>query len=143
MRTLTITLISAFVILLAQQLTATSRGFDREEHRASQGVLTGVFACSSPESIAVFDVHAGLGVLAIPTTDRTSLSVLTEHAEDCLDLIPALAEQVPHRICEVGNTFEAGNELRVNFVCTGRADAVISAVGKMARAVMPNTRVLD
>ena len=85
---------------------------------------------------AALETVGGLGVLAIPTTGPTSLSVLTEHAEDCLDLIPALAEQVPHRICEVGNTFEAGNELRVNFVCTGRADAVISAVGKMAKAVI-------
>ena len=57
------------------------------------------------------------------------------HARDCLDLFPALAEQVPHRICEVSNPFEDGNILVVSFVCTGRADAVISAVGKIAKAV--------
>ncbi len=136
MRTLTITLVTAFVVLLAQQLTAASRGFDRQEHGTSQAVLTGAIACSSPESVARFDVHQGLGVLAIPTPEPPSLSVRVEHAEDCLDLLPALAEQVPH-LCEVSITNEVSPGVEAfGFVCTGRADAVISAVGKMAKAMI-------
>ncbi len=133
MRTLIIVLTAAFVFLLTQQLSAAHAGRDRDEHGASQAVLTGGIACSSPESVARFDVHQGLGVLAIPTT---SFNVFIDHDEDCLDLLPALAEQVPHRICEFSNTFENGNLLQVEFVCTGGADAVISAIGKMAKAVI-------
>ncbi len=137
MRTLTITLATAFVVLLTLQLAAASRGFDREEHGASQAVLTGAIACSSTESVARFDVHQGLGVLAIPTAEPSSLSLLVDHAEDCLDLLPALAEQVPHRICEVSITTEVSPGVEAfGFVCAGRADAVISAVGKMAKAMI-------
>jgi tRNA U38,U39,U40 pseudouridine synthase TruA len=52
-----------------------------------------------------------------------------------MDLIPALAEQFSHRICEVGNPFEAGDQFRAGFVCAGRADRVISAIGNVAKAV--------
>ena len=143
MRTLIITLASAFVFLLAQQLTAASRGFHPQERGASQAVIAGSIKCAtSPEVNSTgLVIVGGLGVLAIPTTAPTQVGGVqlplsfTHHAEDCLDLIPALAEQVPHRICEVGNPFESGNILEVSFVCTGRADAVISAVGKIAKAV--------
>ena len=136
MRTLTITLATAFVFLLAQQLTAASPGLDQEERGASQAVLIGSIACA-PDGHAVFDIGWGLGVLAIPTPHPNSLNVFVEHDEDCLDLLPALAEQVPHRICEIGSTIEdaAGVEA-FGFVCTGRANAVISAVGEMAKAVI-------
>ena len=135
MRTLTITLVTAFVFLLAQQLVAAADGPGREKGGASQAVVTGSLVCVNNHGAAL-ETFGGLGVLAIPTTDGTSLIVFSEHAEDCLDLLPALAEQVPHRICEVGNTFERGDQLRIDFVCAGRADAVISAVGKMAKAVI-------
>ena len=140
MRTLTIALGTAFgtafVLLFGVQLTEASRGHDREERGASRAVLTGSIACAS-DGHAAFDIHGGLGVLAIPTPDPRALNVFVEHDEDCLDLLPALAEQVPHRICEISNTFEdpAGVEA-FGFVCTGHADRVISAVGKMAKAVI-------
>ena len=61
------------------------------------------------------------------------------HTEDCSGLLPAFAEQVAQRICAVGNTHiethEGGTEGSFNFVCIGRADAVISAVAKIAKAV--------
>ena len=89
--------------------------------------------CDPVSTGAALNTFGGLGVLAIPTT---SFNVFIDHDEDCLDLLPALAEQVPHRICEFSNTFENGNLLQVEFVCTGGADAVISAIGKMAKAVV-------
>ncbi len=69
----------------------------------------------------------------------TGLYVFLNHTEDCSALLPAFAEQVAQRICAVGNTdietHGGGTEGGFNFVCTGRADAVISAVGKIAKAV--------
>ena len=136
MRPLTIALITVFVFLLSQQLTTADDRRDREERGHSQAVVTGSLLCDPEFTGAALNTFGGLGVLATPTTDRTSFRVFSEHAEDCLDLIPALAEQVPHHICEVGNTFQNGNLLQADFVCTGRADAVISAIGKMAKAVI-------
>ena len=137
MRTFAIILVAAFVFLLSQQLPAESRGRDRDEQGASQAVLTGVIACSSPESIAVFDVHQGLGVLAIPSPEPPTFGVRVDHAEDCSVLLSDLAEQVPHRTCEVATTIEISPGVEgFGVVCAGRADAVISAVGKMAKAMI-------
>ena len=61
-------------------------------------------------------------------------AIAIDVSEECSDLIPSLSEHVPDRICEIGNTTERGLEA-FGFICTGRADAVISAVGKMAKAV--------
>ena len=136
MRTLTITLVTAFIVLLALQLTAASRGFDREEHGTSQAVVQGSIACNSSE--ASFDVGGGLGVLAIPIPhpDASRFNVFVRHAEDCSDLLPAVAEQIPHQTCEIGNTAEDSDVELFGFVCAGRADAVISAIGAMAKAVL-------
>jgi hypothetical protein len=133
MRTLAIALIAAFVFLLSQQLTTADDRRDREERGHSQAVVTGSLLCDPVSTGAALNTFGGLGVLAIPTT---SFNVFIDHDEDCLDLLPALAEQVPHRICEFSDPFENGNLLQVEFVCTGRADAVISAIGKMAKAVI-------
>ena len=133
MRTLTIALIAAFVFLLSQQLTTADDRGDRERHGKSQAVVTGNLLCDPVTTGAALNTFGGLGVLAIPTT---SFNVFVDHEEGCLDLLPALAEQVPHRICEFSDTFENGNLLQVEFVCTGGADAVTSAIGKMAKAVI-------
>ncbi len=133
MRALTIALTAALVFLLSQQLTTADDRRDREERGNSQAVVSGDLLCEPVSTGAALNISGGLGVLAIPTT---SFSVFIDHDEDCLDLLPALAEQVPHRICEFSDTFESGNLLRVEFVCTGGADAVISAIGKMAKAVI-------
>ncbi len=136
MRTLTITLITAFVFLLAQQLVAAADGPDRGKGGASQAVVTGSLVCVNNHGAAL-ETFGGLGVLAIPTTNGTSLIVFSEHAEDCLDLLPALADQVPHRICEVSITTEVSPGVEAfGFVCAGRADAVISGLGKMAKALI-------
>ena len=63
-----------------------------------------------------------------------SLGKAVDLSEECSDLIPLIADQVSDRICEIGSTKNVGIE-EFSFVCTGRADAVISAVGKMAKAV--------
>jgi hypothetical protein len=138
MRTLTIIFATAFAFLLSQQLTAASPGLDQENGGASQAVVGGAIVCESyppAVSLAGLDIEGGIGVFAIPTLG--SFGTTTQHAEDCSDLASALAEQVPHSICEVGNPHESGgNRLRANFVCTGRADVVISAVGTMAKALI-------
>ncbi len=138
MRTLTIALIAAFVFLLSQQVTTADDRDDREERGASRAVVTGFVGCANPiasESGASLEIGGVLGVVG-----TTGLYVFVNHTEDCSALIPALAEQVAQRICAVGNTdietHEGGTEGSFNFVCTGRADRVISAVGKMARAVI-------
>ncbi len=133
MRTLSITLVTAFVFLLGLQLTAASRERHPEERGASQAVVAGSLLCDPASTGAALNTSGGLGVLAFPTA---SLNVFIDHDEDCLGLIPALAEQVPHRICEFSSTFQNGNLLQADFVCTGRADAVISAIGKMAKALI-------
>ncbi len=141
MRTLTITLVAAFVVLLAQQLTAASRGFDREEHGASQAVIAGSIKCFfGPEFRRVaLDTFGGLGIIAtpIPTDQFSSFGVSTGPlAEECSELIPFLTEQVPRRVCEIGSTLQQGDAgIELLFLCTGRTDAVIAGVGKMARAV--------
>ena len=47
MRTLAITLVTAFVFLLGLQLTAASSGRDREERGASQAVVAGSIRCAT------------------------------------------------------------------------------------------------
>ena len=81
MRTLTITLATAFVFLLAQQLPAASDGPDREKGGASQAVITGNLLCDPQSTGAALNTFGGLGVLAIPTT---SFNVFIDHDEDCL-----------------------------------------------------------
>jgi len=135
MRTLTITLISALVILLTLQLAAASRGSDREEHGASQAVVAGTIGCfifDGELNAVALTIRAGLGVIGL--VNNRDVAQAVDLSEECSDLIPRLAEQVPHRICEIGNQPDRNIEA-FNFVCTGRADAVISAVGKMAKAV--------
>ena len=140
MCTLTIALIAAVVVLLSQQLTAADDDRrDREERGNSQAVIGGSINCVTLPEVRFVGVNTfgGLGILATlnPTGEFRSFGFSIQHAQDCSDLMPALAELVPRRICEIGSSVEEGNEVRVEFVCTGRVDAVISAVGKMARAV--------
>jgi hypothetical protein len=145
MRTLTIILVAAVVFLLAQQLPAESRGRDQEARGASQAVTAGQFKCFAQDfpqessTIVSLEIGGGLGISGLPPREDGAHFIVfadATQAGDCSDLIPALAEQVPHGICEIGSTLElGGDDLSVFFLCTGRADAVISAVGKMARAV--------
>ncbi len=137
MRTLTIALIASLVFLFSHQLTAADDRDDREERGASQAVVTGFVACANPiasESGASLEIGGELGVVG-----TTGLYVFVNHTEECSALLPALAERVAQRICAVGNTdietHGGGTEGGFNFVCTGRADAVISAVGQIAKAV--------
>jgi hypothetical protein len=142
MRTLAITLVTAFVFLLGLQLPAASRGRHSEERGASQAVVAGFIGCwvSAPaESNSTVLLRTGetLGVVGISTGG--DLVEAVGLSEECSDLIPRLAEQVPHRICEIGNSSQAVFDPHVEgitFVCVGPADAVISAVGKMAKAVI-------
>ncbi len=136
MRTLTITLVAAFVFLFAQQLTASPPGLDREESGASQAVVAGTIGCfifDGELNAVALTTRAGLGVIGL-VPDSRDLAQAVDLSEECADLIPSLAEQVPHRICEIGNQPDRNIEA-FNFVCTGRADRVISAVGQMAKVV--------
>jgi hypothetical protein len=136
MRTLTVILVAAFFFLLAQQLTAASLGPDQEKSGASQVIVAGTIACwlDGGLSRVGFGINAGLGV-GLETINADGLAVARDLSEECSDLIPRLAEEVPDHICEIGSTPHNAVEL-FGFVCTGRADAVISAVGTMARAVI-------
>ena len=144
MRTLTIALVTAFVLLLAQQITAAPPGLDRDERGASQAVVSGAIKCfpqdfpQESSTIVGIEIGGGLGITGLPLRgDNPNFAAFADasQAGDCSDLIPALVEQVPHPTCEVGSTLVTGDGLEVFLVCTGRADAVIAAVGKMARAV--------
>jgi hypothetical protein len=139
MRTVSITIVAAFVVLLGLQLTAASRGPELEERGASQAVIAGSIKCFfEPEVHVGLETFGGLGILAIPRPPEqfSSFAVFAGPlAEECSDLIPFLIEQFPRRICEIGGTFQPGEGVEVPFVCTGRADVVISAVGQMAKAV--------
>ena len=140
MRTLTITLVTAFVFLFSQQLTVAHADGDRKERGASQAVIAGAIKCffDNPEFRHVaLETFGGLGIIAIPIPEQFGSFGFSSGplAEECSELIPSLAEQVPHRVCEVGSPFEPGPGIELPFVCAGRADAVISAVGKMAKAV--------
>ncbi len=67
MRTLTITLVIAFVFLLTQQLTVAHAGGELEESGASQAVVAGIVGCfldGGLNSVAL-RVDAGLGVIGI------------------------------------------------------------------------------
>jgi hypothetical protein len=137
MRTLTVILVAAFFFLLAQQLTAASPAPDQEKSGASQVIVAGTTACwLEPGGLnrVGFGINAGLGV-GLETINADGLAVARDLSEECSDLIPRLAEEVPDHICEIGSTPHNAVEL-FGFVCTGRADAVISAVGTMARAVI-------
>ena len=146
MHTLTITLVAAFVFLLAQQLTAAADGPDQGKGGASQAVVSGTIKCfpqdfpQESSTIVGLEIGGGLGITGLPLRgDNPNFAAFADVSQvgDCSDLIPALADQVPHPICEIGSTLEvvAGESLEILFVCNGRADAVISAVGEMARAV--------
>ena len=139
MRTVTITLVIAFVLLLAQQLTAGPHGHDRKERGPSQAVVAGDVGCFPDGGLnaVALRINALLGVIgsaALFPGEGLSLGKAFDLSEDCSDLIALIAEKVPDRICEIGNTRNVGIG-EFSFVCTGRADAVISAVGKMANAV--------
>jgi len=142
MRTLSIALIAAFVFLLGLQLTAASRGRDSEERGLTQAVVAGFIGCwlSDPgeaNSTVLLRTGEALGVIGF--SNGGDLVEAVGLSEECSDLISRLAEQVPHRICEIGNSGMAVFDPHVeglSFVCTGRADRVISAVGKMAKAVI-------
>ena len=138
MRTLIITLVIAFVFLLTQHLNAAHAGRDWEERENSQAVVTGLIGCHPEEALnrVFISVETGLGVNSI--SEGGFLAEAVDLSEECSDLIPRIAEKVPHRICEVGEAREArdpGVEA-IRFVCTRGADAVISAVGKMAKTVI-------
>jgi hypothetical protein len=134
MRTLTIILVTTFVFLLAQQLTAAPPGLDQEESGASQAVVIGFIKCS-PANRQVGLAIRGFGELGVAS--QFDLFSEPNLAQDCSDLIPALVEQVPDRMCEISNTFIHPNDDQVQFffTCTGDADAAISTVGKMMKAV--------
>ena len=138
MRTLTIILVTAFVFLLSLQLTAASRERYSEERGASQAVVAGLMGCFPiGELNQVFiRIDVGLGVIGISNDGSPSVA-LSAVSEECLDLLPALAEQVSDRVCEIGNApdVRGSSEHAFRYVCTGRADVVISAIGKMAKAV--------
>jgi hypothetical protein len=141
MRTLAIALIAALVFLLSQKLTAADDDrHDQEARGASQAVIAGSIKCFfEPEVHVALDTFGGLGILAIPRPPEqfSSFAIFAGPlAEECSDLIPFLVEQFPRRVCEIGGTFQPGEGVEVPFVCTGRADAVISAVGKMANVVI-------
>jgi hypothetical protein len=138
MRTLTIILASIIVFLLAQQLTAASPGLDQENSGASQQVVVAGSIQCFPDgglNFVGFGVNAGLGVGLEEIGSTGALAVARDQSEECSDLITRLAEEVPDHICEIGNSPHRSVEL-FGFVCTGRADVVISAVGTMARAVI-------
>ena len=138
MRTLTIVLVIAFVFLFAQQLTASPPGLDREGSGASQAVVAGVIGCFPDRELnqVKIAIETGLGVIGISSDENLTVAG-TLVSEECLDLILALAEQVPDRVCEIGIApgASAPSVEAFGFVCTGRADVVISAIGKMAKAV--------
>jgi hypothetical protein len=133
MRTLTITLGTAFVFLLGLQLTAASRERNSGERGASQAVVTGSLLCDPESTAAALTTDGGFGVLSIPTA---SFAVYFDQDGDCSSFLPALAEQFPHPICEFGNTFQNSNLMQTDFVCSGRADVVISAIGKAAKTMV-------
>ena len=145
MRTFTVTLVITFsVVLLAQQLTAASPGlWNRSQGQgqgASRAVVSGLIGCFlEGELNTVFvGVDAGLGVSPYARFDHSDLASAVGLSEGCSELIPRIAEQVPNRICEIGNASEALDPSveAFSFVCTGRSDSVISAVGKLARTVI-------
>ena len=77
-----------------------------------------------------------LGVIGISLSPSTGpLAVALDLSEECSDLISALAEHVPHPICEIGDQTDPGI-VAFGYVCAGRADAVIAAIGQMAKAVI-------
>ena len=139
MRTLTISLVTVVVFLFAQHLTAAPPGFDQEKGGASQVVVSGTTACWLDGGLNrvqhQIDATIGVGLGAIGAPDQRPLAVARDQSEECSDLIPRLAEKVPHPICEIGSSSQNATEL-FGFVCTGRADAVMLAVGRMARAVI-------
>ncbi len=140
MRTLAITLVAAFLFLLAQQLTAAEGGLDSERRRPSQAVVAGLIECFLDRELnrVFIQIEAGLEVNSISSTIGRNLAAAVDLSQECSYLIPRLAEQVPPNICEIGNTAEARDPSveAFRFVCTGRPDTVIWAVGKMARAVI-------
>jgi hypothetical protein len=141
MRTLTITLVAALAFLLSQQLAAAPPGLDRQESGASQGVVAGAIKCflqdfpQESSTIVSLEIGGGLGVVGL----APNFAVFADATQvgDCSELLPVLVDQVPHPICEIGSTLEpVGDDIIEVFVtCSGHTDAVISAVGKMAREV--------
>ena len=121
---------------------ASRRVTHRKTRRyASQAVIAGSIKCFfGPEFRSVaLDTFGGLGIVAIPIPEQfSSFAVFAGPlAEECSELIPSLTEQVPRRVCEIGSTLQQGDGgIELPFLCTGRTDAVIAGVGKMARAVI-------
>ena len=138
MRTLTIALAATIALLLSQQLTAADDERHDRQKGASQAVVNGSLLCDPASTGAALNVSGGLGVLAIPNPnpEGNTFGLFIDHDEDCSALLPALAEQARHRTCEFSDIFENGGLLRVEYVCTGGSDAVISAIGKMAKAMI-------
>lgn len=138
MRILTIILTAAFVFLLTQQLTSADDRRGHEGRGASQAVVNGDLLCDPVSTGAALNVDGGLGVLAIPNPnpEANAFGLFIDHDEDCSALLPALAEQARHRTCEFSDVFENGSLLRVEYVCTGGSDAVISAIGEIAKALI-------
>jgi len=140
MRTLTITLVTAFVFLLAQQLAAAPPGLDREESGASRAVVAGAIKCFPQDfpqensTVVALEIGGGLGVVGL--SPNFAVFADASQAGNCSDLIPVLVDQVPHPICEIGSMLEHGaGDVEVFVVCAGRADAIMSVVGKMAKVV--------
>jgi hypothetical protein len=135
MRTLTTALVTAFALLFSQQIAAASG--DQEERGNSQVAVRGTVACfpdGSGNSVGL-RIGAGLGVgLEVITAPDGFLAIAIDRSEECSDLVSGLAGQVPDRTCEIGGPTERGIE-NFSYICTGRADAVISAIGEMAKAV--------
>ena len=132
MRTLTITLVTAFVVLLALRLPAASRGFDREERGNSQVVVVGTIGCF-PDGLnsVVLLIDAGLGVElgAIPSTDQRPLAVAKDQSEECSGLIPPLPRRF--RIGFVRSAAVQSKQL--SFSASSALDALTRSSRRLAR----------
>jgi hypothetical protein len=138
---MSIALGAAFVatLIAAPHLFAAPHHARPASNPLPQAIFAGTIGCfpDGEFNSLSFRVDAGLGVLPYRRYDHSSLGLAVDLSEDCTDLIPVLAEQVPPHICEIGNSPDARGPLVEAFtvVCTGRFDRVISAVGKMTRVV--------
>ena len=127
MRTLTITLVTAFALLLAQQLTAGADGPDREKGRNSQVVVAGTIGCF-PDGLnsVVLLIDAGLGVElgAIPSFDPRPLAVAKDQSEECSELIPPLPRRF--RIASVRSAAVHSKQLSFSASCALAAPTLSS-----------------
>ena len=99
--------------------------------------MTGLVGCHPEEALnrVFISVETGLGVHSI--SEGGFLAEAVDLSEECSDLIHGIAEKVPHRTCEAVRAREDRDPgvAAFRFVCTGGADRVISAIGKMGKAV--------